>query len=56
MARTASRRAAPGPERTAATVWFGQVPADLLRTLVRAHGGENAHQYPSAAGREEAYA
>ncbi|MFD4526603.1 hypothetical protein ACFWP7_22260 [Streptomyces sp. NPDC058470] len=36
------------PYDTTAAIWFGQVPAVQLRELVRAHGGENAHQYPSA--------
>jgi hypothetical protein len=36
------------PYDTAATTWYGQVPAALLRQLVRDHGGENAHQYLSA--------
>ncbi|KOU43611.1 hypothetical protein [Streptomyces sp. WM6378] len=36
------------PYDAAATLWFGPVPANLLHALVRAHGGENAHQYMSA--------
>ncbi|MCX4826640.1 hypothetical protein OG883_44170 [Streptomyces sp. NBC_01142] len=36
------------PYDTAAATWFGQVPAALLREFVRAHGGENVHQYLSA--------
>ncbi|MEU4082514.1 hypothetical protein [Streptomyces venezuelae] len=35
------------PYDTAAATWYGTVPAARLRELVRDHGGENAHQYPS---------